>query len=892
MRIFITLAFFCFTTLSFSQDILRAADSLILNSEYSTAQNLLERNSDKVTGDKKVLFDNKKAEVLIRLGKFDDAEKILKTLSASGNKPLITGVILSNLGFLYLNQGRNDLALDNLRQSIALFENNSMGNSLEAAQALSYLGQVYKFTGKDAQAQEQLLRALSIREKLLKQNHELIAASYNDLGLSFAHIDNNKALDYYEKAIKIYTSLHGNEHPKIAITSINTGIVYRDIELYGDAVNNFETALKIWEKTYDKAHPAKAFALLNLGDTYLKMGNQQAAKGYYERSLHMYEQSYGSKHPETAQVFNALGNFEMASENFDEALHHYQQALIANVKDFDNPDLIANPRLRNYYHGSRLLYSMLFKAEALEKRHFGKTLKFSDLTLSLNTLQSCDSLIDKLRQQSTNESDKIGLGIIANEVYADGVRIAVEASQNAVKKKSFLEMAFYFAEKSKSAVLLEAISDTEAKSFAGIPASLMEEEKNLKSAIALTAQKLSQKPDAEEERKLRETSYALNRSYETFTKKLEQQFPQYFDLKYNAASPSVSELQKLLDQKTAVISYFTDDKNSRLYAFVISHKSFQVLDKAIPKGFDKYITGLRNSLFYNDMKAYQLSSLKLSDILIPRLRTSIKDLIILPTGRLSIIPFEALLTKKPNEKASYQTLPYLLNDYGVRYEFSASLLLQKTKNKQFMGQPSIFLCAPVSFPEKDNLNELPGTESEVKEISRLFESKNLTASARLGTQANESAVKETSIRNYNLLHFATHGVVDETNPELSRIFLQSNSETEDGNLFSGEIYNLQLNANLVTLSACQTGLGKISKGEGVIGLSRALVYAGAQNIIVSFWSVADESTSELMKDFYKLLLDGGDATYCSSLRGAKLDLIKQEKYSAPYYWAPFILIGY
>jgi CHAT domain-containing protein len=147
------------------------------------------------------------------------------------------------------------------------------------------------------------------------------------------------------------------------------------------------------------------------------------------------------------------------------------------------------------------------------------------------------------------------------------------------------------------------------------------------------------------------------------------------------------------------------------------------------------------------------------------------------------------------------------------------------------------------------------------------------------------------LKDYSLIHLATHGIVDETSPELSRIYLQSDSEAEDGNLFAGEIYNLQLNANLVSLSACQTGLGKISKGEGVIGLSRALVYAGAKNIIVSFWSVADESTAELMTDFYKYLLENPSASYSSDLRQAKLGMLNS-KYASPYYWAPFILIGF
>jgi len=125
---------------------------------------------------------------------------------------------------------------------------------------------------------------------------------------------------------------------------------------------------------------------------------------------------------------------------------------------------------------------------------------------------------------------------------------------------------------------------------------------------------------------------------------------------------------------------------------------------------------------------------------------------------------------------------------------------------------------------------------------------------------------------------------------LSRIFLNSQGN-EDGSLYCGEIYNLTMNADLVVLSACETGLGKISTGEGVIGLSRALVYAGAKNIIVSFWKVADESTAELMVDFYKIHLQDKSKSFSESLQRAKLDLMKNGKYASPYYWAPFVLIG-
>lgn len=882
-----------FTQLLWSQQrIITTADSLLLNSAYNEALSFLDENSAKADASLRYMIMNKKSEAYTRLGKYDEAEKILKALD---NQPTVStalkAITKTNYGFLYLNQGRNDLALESLLLALAYFIKENQGSTLDAAQAMTFLGLVYKSTNKQAQAEEQLQMALHLRQKILREDHELIAASYNDLGFAYAQSNNDVALEFYEKALDLYKKLHGNDHPKIAIASTNIGFIYRELVLYGDAINNFESSLKIWEKVYPQPHPSKAFVLFNLGKTYGAIGNKQAARGYYDRALEMYRSAYTAKHPEISNVLNAIAAMEFSDGNFDNAVKLCHQALKANVPGFDSNNEKENPALKNYYHGNVLLNSLLLKAESLEGRYFGKTLKFSDLELSLNTIQRCDSLIDILRQQINNESDKIALGIVASDVYAAGVRIAYETSVVAFNKTRYRHLAFYFAEKSKSAVLLEAISESDAKSFAGIPADLLEEEKALKSSIALAAQKLAQKPSAEEEKYLRETSFGLNRSYEQFIKRLEEQFPGYYNLKFNATLPSIEQLQNLLDNKSALISYFTDEKKNRLYIFLLTKNSFRIVDHAIGKEFEKYITGLRNGLYFNVTSVYKEAAENLYKLLIPRIPANITDLVIIPTGRLSIVPFETLLTRTTKTSDNYQLMPYLLNDYNIRYEFSAGLLLQKAKQST-QKKPSIFLCAPITFPEKDNLSELPATESEVKEISQLFASRNISSAMFTGMQANEHLVKSNGLKDYSLLHFATHGIVDENDPQLSRIFLQSDSDAEDGNLFAGEIYNLEMDADLVTLSACQTGLGKISKGEGVIGLSRALVYAGAKNIVVSFWSVADESTSILMKNFYRVLLESNSNNYSHNLRQAKLSLLKDQKYAAPYYWAPFILIGF
>jgi len=797
-------------------------------------------------------------------------------------------------GSLYQNQGRNDLAITALQKALALLDEEKQSSSLEAAEALAYLGNVYRTTGKFAQAEEQLQLALSIRQARLSETHELIAASYNDLGLVYTQLDPDKALNYYEKALAIYGKLHGQDHPKLAITNTNLGVVYRSEKLYGDAVVYFESAQKIWEKIYPTAHPNKALVLMNLGQTYSSMGNTKVALEFYEKARIMYESVQGKKHPDVAYVYNLIGNEMSAQGKFDDALRNYQKALIANVPDFNTEDVMVNPTSSTYYNGNQLLYSLMYKAETLEARHLRQTLKVSDLLFAIKTLQTADLLIDDIRKQIANETDKISLGSLSNEVYADGVRISYLLSDvSFMHRREYRELSFYFAEKSKSAVLLEAISDTNAKAYANIPNELIEDEKNLKAGIALIAQKLAQKPTEDEEKTLRETLFGLNQQYQEFTKRLETQYPEYYNLKYNAASPSITQLQQLMPSETALISYFIDEKNTRLYTFLITKSHFSITEAALPGDYDKYLTGLRNGIYFSEAKSFVEAARNLDKLLIPkRIPKTINDLVIIPTGRMSVVPFETLLTREPKGIGSFDNLPYLLMKYSVRYEFSAGLVLQKNRDPNQTDISSIMVCAPVSFPAGDHLNDLPGTESEVNTIAKLFKDKNIDSKIYLHAQATEAAIKSGSLKKYSLIHFATHGIVDESSPELSRIFLQNDSKTEDGNLFAGEIYNLQFNADLVALSACETGLGKISKGEGVIGLSRALVYAGAKNIVVSFWSVADESTTLLMTDFYRQMLANKQAGYSKNLRQAKLNLMAMRTYKSPFYWAPFVLIGF
>ncbi len=861
-------------------------DSLIAAANYEEALNQLTPSITVSKNTEKVILQNKKAEVLILLGKLDDAELLLNGIKILNN-PFLLGIISTNKGFLYLNKARNDLALENLKSALANFDQAEKSQSKEAALCLSHLSFVYLSIGKFNQSLESGLLALQLRKQLFGDQSEIVAASYNDLGVLYSQTDPDKALDYYEKALAIYEKLHSKDHPKIAIANINLGIMYQQLKLYGDAVNNFETAEKIWKKIYPQGHPNQAVALFNLGKTYNLMGDSKTAIIFFEKAIVIYRHTLGNKHPSISTVYNQLSAVYLNENQYEKALDCSQAAFCANIPSFDNMNLAVNPPIKEFYNGNLFLYSLQLKAEALEANYFGKSLKLADLKLALNSLFKADSLLDIIRHSSEDENDKIALGAIANTIFENAVTLTYGMSEITLDSKKYKEIAFYFAEKSKSAVLQESIADSEAKSFSGIPTELLESEKGLKSSLALINQKLSQKPTPEEERALRQSLFALNQQYQAFTSKLEKDYPEYFKLKYENKNPTINDIQHKLDKSTALVSYFIADKRKKIFRFVITPSSFKINVTSVPDNTHRLISGFSNSLLFNDEIFFQATASTLSKALVANLPKNIDNLIIIPTGKLSSIPFETLLYKNSADP-SFERKPFLINKYAVSYEFSASLFLQKSKVMNGFKNPSIFLCAPIKFAESQNLDELPGTEQEVNSIATLFNKEGIS----LVTYANatEDKVKDKQMKNYTYLHFATHGIVDEVSPELSRIFL-STSKNEDGNLFSGEIYNLSLPSELAVLSACQTGLGKVSKGEGVIGLSRALTYSGVKNIVVSFWRVNDESTSLLMTDFYKNLLHKPSTHFNSVLREAKIAMIKSKKYSSPYYWAPFVLIG-
>ncbi len=189
---------------------------------------------------------------------------------------------------------------------------------------------------------------------------------------------------------------------------------------------------------------------------------------------------------------------------------------------------------------------------------------------------------------------------------------------------------------------------------------------------------------------------------------------------------------------------------------------------------------------------------------------------------------------------------------------------------------------------------LAGTRTEAEQIVKFARTAGGQPDLWLDLEASEDNIRSRDVTKYRVVHIATHGLLNAERPQFTGLVLSLvGNRGGDGFLRTDEVFNLRLGSPLVMLSACETGLGKEKRGEGVIGLTRAFMYAGAPTVGVSLWSVADKSTADLMTDFYKrLLVTGAESTSATAaMRGAQLSLIAGKKYSAPFYWAPFVLVG-
>jgi CHAT domain-containing protein len=378
----------------------------------------------------------------------------------------------------------------------------------------------------------------------------------------------------------------------------------------------------------------------------------------------------------------------------------------------------------------------------------------------------------------------------------------------------------------------------------------------------------------------------------------------------NPLPVSLKEVQALCpDKNTVILEYSVGDSSSCLW--VITQTAHQLFKLPSRKSLQAQIEAFRFALLNPDQTNndfFTKGGFSLYQKLLQPAQsylTKKSKLVIIPDGILNYLPFEVLLTENRGigSPPSYSELPYLMKKYPVSYAQSASVLKSLLSEKSGVSQtyPGNRKLVAFGDPVYDSANDSSGTSAnkyqrlecsakEIENIASLFKKGNADIYLR-GDATEENVKREGELKKFNYVHFATHGFIDESKPDFSSLVLtQDKNSEEDGFLRATEIFNLNLNADLVVLSACQTGLGKLIRGEGMVGLTRAFMYAGTPSVLVSLWSVKDASTATLMSDFYKNLIKG-KLSKTDALRKAQLSMLGNEKFAHPFYWAPFVLVG-
>lgn len=836
----------------------------------------------------------------------------------------------NNIGIVYNVMGDYEKALEYYQKNLKIKQIINDIDETELAKSFTNIGNLYYNKGDYDKALEYHEKSLSIRLKVLGENNPYTSANYTNLGATFANKkDYRKALDYFNRALLINTQLFGEAHPKVGSSYDNIGSCYYYVEEYDSALINCLKSLEIKIKTLGETHSKLIHNYITLGKIYKEKKDFNHSIEFLEKAIKVAAQSFESKHPDLGLGYLQLAEIYMLKNDFDNSLKFCQKSLISLVSSFNDESFYSNPELSDIISETELLSTLSFKAKLFN--NLSEITGQRDLEMSLSTYQLAIDLIDKIRTSYKTEGSKLFLGEKSTEIYEQAIQTSLklfEITNNEVYK----QYAFYFIEKSKAAVLQESLAEVQAKQFSGITRILLEEEKQLKIDLAFYETQLQselQKKDLRDSIKINDYQnnlFKLRSDYGKLILKFENEYPDYYNLKYQTKTISVNEIQNRMNADAALIEYFVGD--SIIYIFIITNNELNIIRSAKPDNFSEQIRTFYTSILKTEKEKYILSANEISSVLIlpvlENLRGSDKEtLIIIPHDLLYKIPFEALFSSvQESDQNDYSAFKYLILDYNIFYHYSASLYingLKQVKEEQmnFIGFAPVFSgndlagyslasnnIALLSDDSDDllrsasldgaKLNELKYSEFEVRSVMELFLEKNIgkPSISYFYSDATEEKFKA-NVNKFDIVHIATHSFINEAHPQISGIIFAlpgSEEREDDGILYAGEIYNLDLNADLLVLSSCESGLGKLIKGEGMMALTRGFLYAGAANIIFSLWKIPDKPTSELMIEFYKYAFNQGKS-YSESLRDAKLNLIKNPATARPRSWASFILIG-
>ena len=776
------------------------------------------------------------------MGDYDAAlaafQRSLRLLGTNKNSNLVA--VLTNLGNAYATQGNYAKALQSFTQSLALSK--ELRDLNQQAIALNSLARLYVNQGDEGLAEDCYRQALELRKD------SKVDASFADLlanyGVWLAKKGRHEeALGYYQRALE---SIPLADKSRTARLRQNIGNLYRRQNQYEQAQQSYEASLALREAINSKE--GTSFTLHSLADLAGEQGHHEQAAALIERALTL-------------------------------------------AREVRNPDLL----WREYDSAGKLYFVMKKPKEARQA--------FEEAIRIIEALRA--QIVGGEQQQEQFFEGKLS-------PYQGVMRILL-AQQNA-------PAALVYAERAKARVLLDVLRGGRANIAKALTPTEQATEKALQDELAslntrLYHTSLRKQPEPAEIAELNARLQKARTNQEAFQMALYAAHPELKVQRGQTPNFDLSQVSSaLLDAQTAWLEYVVmDDKT---YLFVLTQNAAMrdgERERPAPLNYDlklyeiaiahdklnEAVEGFRSQLAQHDAAFAPASNSLYSQFVKPaatQLQGKTKLVIVRDAG-LWELPFQAL----KNEAGHY-----LIEDFAISYAPSLTALtemgkLQRTRQQEAAAPLLLAFGNPAFGPAfgptgkatdqlKGGYTPLPSTETEVNQIAKLYG----TAQRQiwLGAEAREERLKADAGK-ASVLHLATHGILNNASPMYSQIVLAQPDEqsSEDGLLEAWEVMKLDLHAQVVILSACETGRGRIGAGEGVIGLTWAFFVAGAPATVVSQWKVDAESTSELMQEFHRRLQAREKTTKAEALRAAALKLLQNPKYRHPFFWASFSLIG-
>ena len=812
--------------------------------------------------------ENKDREIWIKLwyykgywyrkwDKYEEAKQALtKALKYSQNNKYLWHATIQ-LGKTFKDRGEFSIALDTYDKALVL----AADDQDKLATTYEVISFVYLIMDTKEGAQEVipwLDKLIVLLREMENEDHFIASMTYNKGTAYMTLEDYENAERYFSKAENIIDSCCDDPDFKSLLYE-SRAIILAEEGKFTEAIDNFKKSLSLYQHSFDLTRSdGLASSYRQIAETYQKKREPLQAYNYITKAL-----SY------------RLSGIDSGSEDADISI----SALQSNGE-------------KHY-----LIDELILKAKILEELYtnFGEE---AYLIEANQILHYADVVVDLMRFEHLEESTKEFWRTKTAEVYHLLVRVNYELEE--------FEQAFRYAEKSKYLLMGEhLIKNEDQLAFLDLPGDLKSDLIDIMNRIQVAKEDLKLAEARSDDQSADSLKFALvdlRKTEDDIISIIKRDFPDYYANNFSFELVSIAEIQnELLAQNQSLVEYFLDDHS--LYVFIVDKRKFITRKIDLQTSIIDKLSEMRGAIAHEarnspeQLQKYANLASEIFDITVRPIEKDISQNVFIVTDDvLSLIPFSILLTERINvytENRKLNNWPYMVNKYDLSYLKSASLgLFNQRKNTKGKFDKAILAFNP-SFGDENSSSDnirggllpLNGSIDEIK-----FVKDKLDGDFFESASATESNFKNSLNSSYSIFHIASHAIVDDAEPDMSKLVLNEQEE-EDGLLHAFEIANLPIVSDLVILSACNTGYGMIQKGEGINSIGKSFAKAGSPNLLMSLWPVSDKATSTLIKEYYDQLFKGYSKRKAIGLAKQSFLSSVPAAYHHPYYWGGFVYYG-